>query len=54
MSKNNGSAVTRDEAVALIELVEEVAITATEVPEPVVFNRCEARAGSCSPETFTG
>ena len=37
MSKNNGSAVTREEAVALIELVEEVAITATEVPEPVVL-----------------
>ena len=37
MSKNNGSAVTREEAVALIELVEEVAITAAEVPEPVVL-----------------
>ena len=37
MSKNNGSTVTREEAVALIELVEEVAITATEVPEPVVL-----------------
>ena len=37
MSKNNGSAVTREEAVALIELVEGVAITATEVPEPVVL-----------------
>jgi len=37
MSKNNGSAVTREEAVALIELVEEVAITATEVPETVVL-----------------
>ena len=37
MSKNNGSAVTREEAVALIELVEEVAITANEVPEPVVL-----------------
>jgi len=37
MSKNNGSAVTREEAVALIELVEEVAITPAEVPEPVVL-----------------
>ncbi len=37
MSKNNGSTVTREEAVALIELVEEVAITAAEVPEPVVL-----------------
>ena len=37
MSKNNGSAVTHEEAVALIELVEEVAITAAEVPEPVVL-----------------
>jgi hypothetical protein len=37
MSKNNGSAVTREEAVALIELVEEVAITSAEVPEPVVL-----------------
>ena len=38
MSKNNGSAVTREEAVALIELVEvEAVVAAVEVPEPVVL-----------------
>ena len=37
MSKNNGSAVTREEAVALIELVEVEAVVAAEVPEPVVL-----------------
>jgi len=37
MSKNNGSAVTREEAVALIELVEVETVVAVEVPEPVVL-----------------
>jgi len=37
MIKNNGSAVTREEAVALIELVEVEAVVAAEVPEPVVL-----------------
>ena len=38
MSKNNGSTVTREEAVALIELVEAEAVVAViEVPEPVVL-----------------
>ena len=38
MSKNNGSTVTREEAVALIELVEvEAVVAAVEVPEPVVL-----------------
>ena len=37
MSKNNGSAVTRDEAVALIELVDEAVVATVEHPEPVVL-----------------
>ena len=37
MSKNNGSAVTRDEAVALIELVDEAVVATVELPEPVVL-----------------
>ena len=37
MSKNNGSAVTRDEAVALVELVEVETVVAVELPEPVVL-----------------
>ena len=38
MSKNNGSAVTHEEAVAMIEFVEvEAVVAAVEVPEPVVL-----------------
>ena len=37
MSKNNGSAVTRDEAVALVEFVEVETVVAVELPEPVVL-----------------
>jgi len=38
MSKNNGSTVTREEAVAMIELVEvEAVVAAVDVPEPVVL-----------------
>ena len=37
MSKKNGSAVTRDEAVAMIDLVETEAAVVAEVPEPVVL-----------------
>ena len=38
MSKKNGSTVTREEAVTLVELVEvEAVVAAVEVPEPVVL-----------------
>jgi len=37
MSKKNGSAVSLDEAVAMIEMVEEQAVVAAEVPERVVL-----------------
>ena len=37
MSKNNGSKVTREEAVVLIELVDEAVVATVELPEPVVL-----------------
>ena len=54
MSKNNGSAVTREEAVALTELVKVVAVVAAvEVPEPVVITIVKP-ASISSPETLNG